>query len=64
MQPPLALMLTGLRLMLTGLLLPLSLLVQDLALWKRLAEMSSEQGLVRQAIYCLTQVGGAEGGRQ
>ncbi|GAB4822338.1 hypothetical protein N2152v2_009384 [Parachlorella kessleri] len=29
---------------------------KDLGLWKRLAEMSSEQGLVRQAIYCLTQI--------
>lgn len=31
---------------------------KDISLWKRLAQLSSEQGLVRQAIYCHTQVGG------
>ncbi|KAK2077621.1 hypothetical protein QBZ16_004466 [Prototheca wickerhamii] len=29
---------------------------KDLALWRRLAGLSSEQGLLRQAAYCLTQV--------
>lgn len=32
--------------------------LQDVSLWKRLAEMSSEQGLVRQAIYCYSQARG------
>ena len=30
---------------------------KDLSLWKRLAQLSTQQGLVRQAIYCYTQVG-------
>jgi len=29
---------------------------RDIALWKRLATMSSDQGLIRQAVYCYTQV--------
>jgi general transcription factor 3C polypeptide 3 (transcription factor C subunit 4) len=39
---------------------------KDIALWRRLAQLSSEQGLTPQAIYCYTQVrrggGGAAGG--
>ena len=30
--------------------------VQDLDLWRRLASMSTEQGFLRQAIYCLNKV--------
>lgn len=29
---------------------------KDLSLWKRLAQLSSDHGLVRQAIYCYSQV--------
>ena len=29
---------------------------RDLSLWKRLAAMSTDAGLIRQAIYCYTQV--------
>ncbi|KAI7842713.1 hypothetical protein COHA_003644 [Chlorella ohadii] len=29
---------------------------KDLSLWKRLAQLSTQQGLVRQAIYCYTQI--------
>lgn len=32
---------------------------KDISLWKRLAQLSTQQGLVRQAIYCYTQVGAA-----
>lgn len=34
---------------------------KDLSLWKRLAQMSTDQGLIRQAIYCHTQARGAVG---
>jgi len=30
--------------------------VQDMDLWRRLASMSTEQGFLRQAIYCLNKV--------
>lgn len=32
---------------------------KDLSLWKRLATMSTQLGLIRQAIYCYSQVGAA-----
>ena len=31
---------------------------KDLSLWKRLAQLSTEQGLIRQAVYCYSQAGG------
>ena len=30
---------------------------KDISLWRRLAQLSAELGLVRQAIYCYSQVG-------
>ena len=44
---------------------------KDIELWKRLAQLSADQGLIRQAIYCYSQVGSRsvlvgmfEGGQQ
>jgi hypothetical protein len=35
---------------------------RDIVLWRRLAQLSADQGFVTQAIYCLNEVGGQIGG--